>query len=83
MYKTCKDCAIHFIEPKQYTETHGFTDGRYEAKMGCPVCGGTYISAIECNECTRRITGSYIKTNSGQRICENCHIKYKFGEETS
>jgi len=81
MYYTCKDCHTHFTEPTKYTDKHGFNSPPYDTKYGCPICEGDYAFAIECDECGRRMTGEYIKTNSGQRVCEDCYIEYEFGEE--
>ena len=81
MYKTCKDCLIHFLEPKKCTDVHGLDTPPYEIRFGCPVCGGDYIDAIECDKCFNRIVGDYIKTKSGERICEKCYTHYELGEE--
>ena len=38
----CNNCGEIFDEPRVYVETHGFTDGLYEAMSCCPCCGGDY-----------------------------------------
>ena len=40
----CNCCGEIFDEPRTYHETHGFTDGLYEAMSCCPYCGGDYRS---------------------------------------
>lgn len=77
----CLDCNETFSTPKRYVETHGLDSPPYEVSYGCPYCGGSYVKAYECDECGNLIVGRYIKTDSGQRICENCYITYDIGEE--
>lgn len=77
----CLDCQHIFEETKRYVETHGLDTPPYEEIDGCPRCGGAYATAHECNECGHWITGEYIKTTSGQRICENCYNSYELGDE--
>ncbi|MEF9984187.1 MAG: hypothetical protein RR806_05020 [Oscillospiraceae bacterium] len=69
----CKDCGRVFKETKYYTETHGFESPPYEEWNGCPVCGGAYGEAHECDCCGEYIVGTYIKTRGGQRLCESCY----------
>lgn len=35
----CENCRSTFDEPIEITETHGFSDGRYENFLACPICG--------------------------------------------
>ena len=77
----CLDCNRTFKVPKHYVETHNFDTPPYEEYNGCPFCGGAYAEAYECDECGQYITGSYIKTKSGARICENCYEIYDIGDE--
>ena len=77
----CTDCGRIFLEAKHYTETHGLEREPYETWFGCPECGGPFTEAHKCEECNEWITGEYIKTASGQRICENCYNTYELGEE--
>ncbi len=81
MSYVCLDCQHVFDEPKHYVEKHGFDMPRYEEFDGCPECGGAYTEAFECDECGHWITGEYIKTASGQRICENCYNTMDIGDE--
>ena len=77
----CLDCNEIFANPKHYVESHGLDTPPYEEWNGCPHCGGAYTEAHKCDECGHWITGEYIKTASGQRICENCYNTYDLGEE--
>lgn len=77
----CLDCNKTFSSPKRYVETHGLDTPPYEVFYGCPYCDGNYTRAYECDECGRYITGEYIRTASGQRICENCYNTYEIGDE--
>ena len=58
----CLDCNKLFDSPKRYVETHGLDTPPYETWTGCPSCGGSYVSATECDEC-----GDYVYCN----ICRN------------
>lgn len=53
----------------------------YEEVSGCPRCKGDYVETYKCNCCDEWIIGSYIKLNSGERICEDCYTTYDLGEE--
>lgn len=77
----CLDCLETFEHPKQYIETHGLDSPPYEVLYGCPYCGGDYARAYKCDECDHWITGEYIKTASGQRICESCYRVMDLGDE--
>lgn len=77
----CIDCECLFTNPKHYVESHGLDTPPYEEYDGCPRCGGAYTEAYQCDECERWITGEYIKTTSGQRICENCYNVMEIGDE--
>ena len=68
----CYDCDATFHEPKIWTNRHGLDTGPYENYAGCPLCGGAFATTYKCNECGKWIAGEYIKTDSGQRFCENC-----------
>lgn len=43
----CCNCGEVFNDPRTYHETHGFTDGLYEAMSCCPCCGGDYSEFFE------------------------------------
>jgi DNA-directed RNA polymerase subunit RPC12/RpoP len=77
----CLDCGKIFESPKNYVESHGLDGPPYERWQGCPSCSGAYAEAHECGECGHWITGEYIKTSSGQRICENCYNTMELGDE--
>lgn len=77
----CLDCEKIFSEPRRYIEKHNLDTPPYEFFYICPYCGGDYARAYECNECGHWITGEYVKTASGQRICENCYNTYDLGDE--
>ena len=51
----CLDCGYVFEEAVRHTETHGFTDGRYETWHGCPKCSGAFVETRCCDNC-----GEYI-----------------------
>lgn len=77
----CLECREVFEEPQRWEERHGFTYGPFEKWSGCPYCGEAYVEAYRCDCCDEWITGSYIKTDSGLRICENCYIDLEVGDE--
>ena len=77
----CCDCSNVFDEPRIWVEKHGLPAPPYETYSACPKCGGTFAEAYECGCCGHWIDGSYIKLNSGERICENCYTIYNLGEE--
>jgi len=81
----CLDCECIFDEDEisvwqeDRGEFWGVPCG--ETVSGCPSCGGAYVEAHKCDECDKWITGEYIKTTSGQRICENCYHTVELGDE--
>ncbi len=77
----CLDCGAIFCDTKHYVENHNLDTPPYEEWNGCPMCGGSYAEAHECDECEHWITGEYIKTASGRRVCENCYSVMDLGEE--
>ena len=77
----CLNCNETFDEPKEYVETHGLDIPPYEILYKCPYCGGDYVKAYECDTCGCYINGTYVKLESGERICENCYTKYELGDE--
>ena len=81
MMWVCTNCGHIFEEPYRWEERHGFDYGPFEKFSGCPKCGEPYAEAHKCDECDEWIWGEYIKTASGQRICENCYTTYELGEE--
>ena len=77
----CLNCGRTFDEPHRWEERHGFDYGPSESWSGCPYCGESYTDAHKCGCCEEWINGSYIKLESGERICQNCHTAYELGEE--
>ena len=77
----CLDCGEVFSQPRRYKETHGLESPPYEIFYVCPCCGGDYTETYQCDECGDWITGKYIRTDSGQTICDNCYCTYEIGEE--
>lgn len=77
----CTNCGHLFEEPDCWEERHGFTYGPFEKFSGCPKCGEAYVETYKCDGCEEWIDGSYIKIDSGERICENCYTTYELGEE--
>lgn len=77
----CLDCFRCFDEPQYWKETHGLDSPPYEQMSGCQFCGGAYVEAYECDCCGEWIRGDYIKTDNGERYCENCIRHYALGEE--
>ena len=77
----CCDCGRIFEQPMNYRERHGLDTLPYEEFSGSPCCAGAYTEAHRCDCCSEWITGSYVKTNDGERFCENCIISYELGEE--
>lgn len=52
-----------------------------ETMSGCPRCKGDYVKTYQCDCCSEWITGQYIKTENGERICEDCYTVYELGDE--
>ena len=81
----CLNCRHIFDEDEValWKESRGEYWGApcYEEMNGCPCCKSAYVEAHKCNCCNEWIIGNYIKTENGQRICENCYTKYELGEE--
>lgn len=69
----CLDCGIVFEEPKAYIERHGLDSPPYEVINGCPVCGGSYVETMCCNECGSWITDEYIELKDSSVICDKCY----------
>ena len=81
----CCDCGRIFDEDEVATwkESRGEYWGEpcYETMSGCPSCQCDYVETYECACCGEWIEGSYIKLESGERICENCYTEYNLGDE--
>lgn len=53
----------------------------YEELLVCPCCGETSIfPAYRCDLCGEWITGEYVKTLDGDRICGECYTHHDAGE---
>lgn len=78
----CCDCGSSFHEPVQWEERHGLDTPPYEQLSGSPCCHGAYVKAFRCSCCDEWITTEdYIKTNDGERYCEDCFQHMKLGDE--
>ena len=77
----CTDCGHFFENPHYWEERHGFDYGPFEKFSGCPKCGEPYVEAHQCDSCGEFITNTYIKTESGERYCENCYTVIDVGDE--
>ena len=78
----CLECKNIFEDPKKYVEKHGLDSGPYEEWDGCPECSGSYTEAQLCDCCGYPITtDEYIKTEDGERFCEDCFTYVKLGDE--
>ena len=76
----CKACGNVFETPKEYIETHGLSYPPYEKWSVCPVCGGNYAYAYECDGCGEYISATYIKVD-GKRYCQDCYEFLEVGDE--
>ena len=76
----CVECGHLFTEPKHCVETHGFRYGPFEEWSGCPLCGGNYVDAHQCDGCGEYIVDNYIKVEH-QRYCQDCYETYELGDE--
>lgn len=79
----CLECRKVFTSPIRWKEDRGECFGfpSYEEYWGSPCCHSNYTEAYECDCCGKWITGDYIKTDNGERYCENCIVHYELGEE--
>lgn len=69
MYK-CLECGHIFDEGEWsvWSETHGFSDGRYEKQTGCPICRSAYEKTVSCKRCG----GEYLEDELYDGWCEDC-----------
>ena len=77
----CIECGHLFEEPAYWEETHGLDAPPYEKMSGCSKCYGRYVKARKCDSCGEFIVGTYVKTEDGERYCENCYMVMDLGEE--
>lgn len=61
----CCECGLHFDEPKELD--FGFYSYNGPA-MGCPVCGGAYEIAVNCNYCGEE----YLEEQLFDGLCQKC-----------
>ena len=77
----CLNCNRLFEVPRYWEEKHGLDTPPYERLSGSPCCHSSYIEAHQCDYCGDWITNNYIKTEDGNRYCENCFYKMELGDE--
>lgn len=78
---TCLDCGGEFEEPVEHIEHHGLDTPPYEAYPSCPGCGsGAFAHTHTCDWCGAVITGQYIRTKSGDELCEECFEVHELGD---
>lgn len=79
----CCECGKVFSQPIEWREDRGehFGFPAYESLIGSPCCYGNFTEAYPCDCCGDWITGDYVKTDNGERYCENCIIHYELGDE--
>ena len=64
-----------------YGMASNFCKLHYEELLVCPCCGETSIfPACRCDLCGEWITGEYIKTLDGDRICGECYTRHDAGD---
>ena len=82
----CIECGNVFDEEDVSTWKEG--RGEYwgnpcsEDVCGCPNCAGNYVETHRCDCCSRWINDSYIKLESGERICVNCYTTHELGDKS-
>ena len=78
----CIECGELFEKEQKMIERHGLDAPPYEERMGCPRCGGVDIHPTErCDICGDWITGGYVRTVNGERICEECYTRHDVNED--
>ena len=74
----CGECGSLFERARTIVERHGLNTPPYEELLVCPCCGETSIfPACRCDLCGEWITGEYIKTLDGDRICGECYTEIR------
>ena len=72
----CLDCGALFEQARTIVERHGLDTPPYEELQTCPRCLSTAICpTYRCDLCGEWISGGYIKTLDGDRICDECHTR--------
>ncbi len=78
----CLECYNTFEDLVEWEEKHGLDTPPYEHFVGSPCCYGNFTEALMCNCCGHPITTEgYIKTDDGERFCEDCFRHMELGEE--
>lgn len=76
----CLECGSVFEQPKIVLERHGLDTPPYEEMHVCPRCEGNQLRpAYRCDVCGEWITGGYIRTLDGSRICDECYTRHDVG----
>lgn len=69
----CAECGAVFERAEVVYERHGLDTPPYEERHVCPKCGGASLHpAHHCDVCGEWITGGYVRTVDGLRICDDC-----------
>ena len=79
----CLTCYDAFSEPKKcYGGELEYWGAPYrEEYWGSPCCEEAYAETWACSVCGSWLTGEYIKTAHGDRICSGCYCSYDIGDE--
>lgn len=73
----CVECGALFEQAKIVLERHGLDTPPYEELCVCPHCEETNIHQAHCCDvCGEWITGGYVVTVDGNRICDDCYTKH-------
>ena len=60
---------------------HGLDMPPYEELLVCPCCGKPVSSRLtRCDLCGEWITGKYVETLDGDRICGECYTRHDAGD---
>ena len=80
----CVECETVFEREhaKRVVERHGLDTPPYEEFLSCPHCGGINLhQARRCDVCSEWITGGYVKTLDGERICDACYTSHDIEDD--
>ena len=78
----CVGCGSLFETARRVVERHGLDSPPYEEYLACPCCGGTDLrSTNRCDVCGHWITGEYILTVDGNRICNDCYVEHDIEDD--
>ena len=77
----CGECGSLFERGRTIVERHGLDTPPYEELLVCSCCGETSIfPAYRCDLCGEWITGEYVETLDGDRICGECYTRHDAGD---